>query len=201
MPLWGNKDYATGNQKPLFANTSNISSASTTVGAKANTNKFYGSVFGVSSTEADAVSGTNKKPAHPGWVSHKVGTGPIKGISITGGNGYNSGGYLILTDTSVANSGSGANISYSIANSQNIMEAYSSNAQLNVINSFVINSGGSGWSENSKISVVSTSRGITNSTFSFVLGGRGDRKTLETLVAMGSISEDDPRDNATYSGI
>lgn len=196
--LWGNKDYATGNQKPLFANTSNISSASTINGARANTNKHYGQVFGVSATEQSAITGG---PAHPGWVSYKVGTGPIKSIEAVGGSGYNSGGYLILTDTSAANTGTGANISFAIANAQNTLQSFSSNAQLNVINTITINSPGSGWSENSKIAVVSTNRGIVNSTFVITLGGRGDRRTFETLVAMGSITSDDPRDNTIFSGI
>lgn len=198
--LWGNKDYVTGNQKPLFANTTNVSSASTINGAKANTNKHYGQVFGVSAAEQIAL-GTNPHPVHPGWVSYKVGTGPIASIAAVGGSGYNSGGYLILTDTSAANTGTGANISFSIANAQNTLQSFSSNAQLNVINSIVINSGGSGWSENAKISVISTNRGIVNSTFTITLGGRGDRRFFETLVAMDSITSDSPRDNNIFSGV
>lgn len=199
MPLWGNKDYDTGNLKPLFANTTNISSSSTINGSRANTNHCYGQVFGVSAAEASNT--VNPKIVHPGWVSYKVGTGPIKTVGWSGGIGYNSGGYLILTDTSAANTGTGANISYTIANSQNVMESYSPNAQFNVINSITVVTGGSGWSENSKITVVSTSRGITNSTFSFTLGGKGDRKFFETLVAMGSITSDNPRDNYVFQNI
>lgn len=195
--LWGNKDYVTGNQKPLFANTTNVSSASTINGAKANTNKHYGQVFGVSVTEQQS----SGKTAHPGWVSYKVGTGPILSIGAVGGSGYNSAGFLLLTDTSAANTGVGANVAFTIANAQNSLQSFSSNAQLNVINTITVVNGGSGWSENSKIAVVSTNRGIVNSTFTITLGGRGDRRFYETLVAMDSISFDNPRDNNTFSGI
>jgi hypothetical protein len=196
MTLWGSTDYDSGNNKPKFANTTNVSSESSIHGEAANTNTFYGVVFGVSVEEAGTLEGG--RIAHPGWVSQKIGTGPIIGIERSGGIGYNVGGYFVMTDASVLGSGAGANISYAIANSQNTLESYSSNAQLNVINSVTITNGGSGYSDSSNIALYTTSRGITNTTFTIVLGGRGDRKTYETLVAMRSISGDDPRDDATF---
>jgi len=98
MTLWGNLDNATGNQKPVFANTSNHSSSSTIHGSSANSYTYYGNMMGVSATEQAAVA---KHGAHSGWVSQKIGTGPIKEIQIaTGGQGINAAGFLTITDTS-----------------------------------------------------------------------------------------------------
>ena len=201
MPLWGNIDYATGNNKPLYANTSNVSSQSTINGSVANTDAYYGSVVGVSATEQESSNSKVQHPAHAGWVSMKIGTGPITGLVISGGTGINSGGYLIITDNSIKRSGTGANISYSIANSQNTLQAYSSNSQLNVINSFTIVNGGSGFSNASAITILTNGTAISNATFTPVLGGRAGRIQTETLVTMGSISGDDPKDNVYFSGI
>lgn len=196
MSLWGSIDYDTGNNKPKFANTTNVSSESSIHGEVANTNAFYGVVFGVSVEESGTPEG--RRTAHPGWVSQKIGTGPIIGIGRSGGRGYNSGGYFVFTDGSILASGTGANVSYAIANSQNIMQAFSTNSYMNVINTVTVVAGGSGYSDSSNIALYTTSEGITNATFTITLGGRGDRKSYETLVAMGSMSGDDPRDNATF---
>ena len=76
MSLWGNKDYATSNNKPLYANTSTTTSSSTINGAAANTDQYYGVVVGVSATEQGSpVTASNTQPAHAGWVSLKFGTG------------------------------------------------------------------------------------------------------------------------------
>jgi hypothetical protein len=197
--LWGNIDAANGYNKPVFANTTNVQSNSTIHGTAANTVTYYGPVFGVSAQETSN-SGSDRV-THAGWVSQKIGTGPVASIGFSGGTGYNSGGYFVLTDGSVLASGTGANISYSIANSQNIMEAFSTNAQLNVINTITVVSGGRGYSSVSDITYYTTSRGITNATFTIVLGGRAGRKNYETIVAMGSITGDDPRDNVFFKNV
>lgn len=199
--LWGNIDYASGNLKPLFANTTNVTSSSTIHGEAANTDAYYGIVAGVSATEEERSNTTAQHPAHAGWVSMKIGTGPIVGLTISGGTGINSGGYLIITDNSLKRSGTGANISFSIANSQNTLQAYSSNSQLNVINSFTIVNGGSGYSNASAITVVTNGTAISNATFTPVLGGRAGRIRTEVLVAMGSMTGDNPRDNVYFTGI
>ena len=199
--LWGNIDYESGNLKPLFANTTNLTSSSTIHGEAANTDAYYGRVVGVSSTEQERSNSTPQHPAHAGWVSMKIGTGPVVSISSTGGTGINSGGYIILTDNSIKRSGTGANISYTIANSQNIMQAYSSNSQLNVINSFTVVSGGSGYSNSSAITALTNGTAISNATFTITLGGRAGRIQTEVLVAMGSMTGDDPRDNSYFTGI
>lgn len=69
MPLWGNVDTVSGNQKPVFANTGP---------STANTNPakiMYGNVWGVSVTEKSNTSGDGPKTTHAGWVSQKIGTG------------------------------------------------------------------------------------------------------------------------------
>lgn len=199
--LWGNKDYFTGNNKPLFANTSNISSTSTIHGSAANTNTYYGNVYGVSATELDQTQGAANHPQHAGWVSVKVGTGPIKTISEILGSGINAAGYLIITDGSALGSGTGANISFTIANSQNSLQSFSSNSYLNAISTLTIVNGGSGYSNASQLTIRTNGANTSLPTFTVELGGRAGRYSAETLVAMGSITFDDARDNVYFSGI
>ncbi len=70
--LWGNIDTASGNQKPVFANTTNVTSSSTIHGKAANTNTYYGQVYGVSATEAANNTGHEKKIVHAVWVSQNI---------------------------------------------------------------------------------------------------------------------------------
>lgn len=199
MPLWGNQDTANGIFKPVFANTTNAWSSSTINGAKANTNKYYGNVYGVSEGEQ---SRTNKHGSHAGWVSQKIGTGPIAAIDIlTRGSGLNAAGFLLITDGSPLGTGTGANFAYTIANTQNLLQASSSNAQLNGIATLTLVSGGSGFSNVSYVTAVPTGTNIALPTFAITLGGRAGRENYETIVAMGSMSGDDPRDNTYFSGV
>jgi len=195
MSLWTNLDGITGNGKPLYANTTYRVSNSTINGSKANTAKYYGAVYGVSATEAANTLVDGKKVAHAGWVSQKIGTGPIKSISITsGGQGYNSAGFL-----TISGGGDGTvNVSYTIANSLNTMQSYSSNARQNVIATVTIVSGGAGF--NVAPTVIAGGANITPATFSVTLGGRAGRVQYETLVAMGSITGDDPGDDKYFPG-
>lgn len=75
MSVWGNKDHVTGNNKPLYANTTNTTSSSTINGTAANTAAYYGIVVGVSPGEMSNVATFALRPQHAGWVSLKVGTG------------------------------------------------------------------------------------------------------------------------------
>lgn len=199
MPLWGNQDTANGIFKPVFANTTNAWSSSTINGSKANTSKYYGNMYGVSVNEQAT---TNKHGAHAGWVSQKIGTGPIAAIDIlTRGSGLNAAGFLLITDGSPLGTGASANFSYTIANTANLLQASSSNAQLNGIASLTLVSGGSGFSNVSYITVKPTGTNIALPTFAISLGGRAGREQYETIVAMGSMSGDDPRDNTYFAGI
>ena len=197
--LWGNKDYGTGNNKPLWANTSNNTSGSTINGSSANV--VYGAVMGVSTVEMQAAAAKPWAPAHAGWVSVKIGTGPLVNVVINNrGQGINSAGFLTISDSNNP-AGSGANASYTIANSQNSLQAYSTNAWLNSISTITINSGGANYANVSKVTI-SAVPGIVASNIYPVLGGRAGQYKTEVLVAMKSISTatDDPRDNAFFTG-
>jgi hypothetical protein len=199
--LWGNKDYATSNNKPLWANTTNASSNSVINSTKANTNKYYGIVAGVSATEESASASLAQHPQHAGWISLKVGTGPIKAISVSGGTGINAAGYLTISDISVLGSGTGANISFTTANSQNTLQTYSTNSAWNTYGTLTVVNGGSGYSNASAITIRTNGANTSLGTFTIELGGRGGRVQTETLIAMGSITSDDPRDNVWFAGI
>lgn len=199
--LWGNKDYNSGNNKPLFANTSNSTSNSTINGTAANTNAYYGIVAGVSATELDASQGAANHPQHAGWVSLKIGTGPITAVSVSGGSGINAAGYLTVTDLSAWGQGANANISFTIANSQNSLQGFSTNSAWNTIATCTVVSGGAGYSNASAITIRTNGANTTLPTFTVTLGGRGGRYSAETLVAMGSMTLDDARDNVWFSGV
>lgn len=201
MSLWGNIDYPTSNLKPVFANTTNASSNSTINSTAANTNKYYGVVAGVSASETERANSTPQHPTHAGWVSLKIGTGPITNISVAGGTGINAAGYLMITDGSVLGQGTGANISFTTANSQNTLQTYSSNSAWNTYGTLTIASGGSLYSNASAITIRTNGANTSLGTFTVTLGGRAGRIATETLVAMGSITLDDPRDNVYFTGI
>lgn len=199
MPLWGNLDTASGNQKPVFANTSNAYSNSTINGTAANTDTYYGNMFGVSAGEQ---ANAPKAGAHSGWVSQKIGTGPVASISVSGGEGINANGFIILTDGSYLGQGTGANISFVMANTQNTLQRFSTNPTWNGVGSVTIVSGGSGWSNADAITgVVSNAANTTQPTITVTLGGRAGRIQYETIIATGSISGDDPRDNVYFAGV
>lgn len=199
--LWGNKDFATGNNKPVYANTSNVTSNSTINGTAAGNVKFYGIVAGVSANERTLANSVPQQPAHAGWVSLKVGTGPITGISVTGGTGINAAGFLTITDASVTGTGTGANISFTTANSQNTLQTFSSNSAWNTFGTLSIVNGGSGFSNASAITISTNAANTSLGTFTITLGGRAGRVQTETLVAMGSMTFDDPKDNVWFTGV
>lgn len=91
MPLWGNIDYASGNNKPNYSNTA--------------------TTFGVSVTEVANTSGDGRKVAHAGWNKLTAGTGPVASITIaTAGDGYANGEFLTFT----GGGGTGANGSVTV---------------------------------------------------------------------------------------
>jgi hypothetical protein len=156
-------------------------------------------MYGVSATE---VAANPNKAVHAGWVSQKIGTGPVASISITsGGTGINADGYLLISDNSYLGQGAGFNASFSIANSQNTLQTYSTNSAWNVINSITIVNGGSGFSNVAALNVRTNGSNTTWPNLSITLGGRAGRFNYETIVAMGSITGDDPVDNVYFSGV
>jgi hypothetical protein len=195
MSLWGNKDYASGNNKPLYANASPTASESTINGSAANTNAYYGNVWGVSATESANTLGDGQKVAHAGWVSQKIGTGPLATITITSpGSGINANGFLAISGAG----GTGANIKFEIANSQNTLQSYSANSAWNVVVSATITDPGTGFTGTP--TVVYNGANTTRPTFSVTVGGRAGRVNYETLVAMGSMTEDTTADNTYFPG-
>lgn len=202
MSLWGNIDYATGNNKPKFANTTLTTSESSIHGADANTDKYYGAVAGVSPTEKTVAATKAQNPAHAGWVSYKIGTGPLKTLAIAnGGVGFNSAGFLIVSDGSTYGQGTGANVSFSIANAQNTLQTFSTNPLWNVISGYTIVNAGSGYSNAAAVTVTATGDNISAPEITVTLGGHAGRVKTEVLVAMGSITADNPADNAHFTGI
>lgn len=201
--LWGNIDYPNSNQKPVFANTTNTTSNSVINGTSANTVKFYGIVAGVSADEEERSNNTPQHPTHAGWVSLKIGTGPVSAVAITSrGEGINADGFIVVTDTNSDVTGSGANISFTIANTQNTLQTYSTNSAWNGIGTLTVVNGGSGYSNVSKLTyAVSNAANTTQPVLSITLGGRAGRIQTETLVAMGSITLDAPSDNAYFTGV
>jgi hypothetical protein len=189
MPLWGsvdntansvisavqqvNKSVSTTNRDELFGNT--------TVG-KYDNNYAMGQ-FGISTLER--TSGNVAMDGHAGWVLRKVGTGGIVSIAInSGGTGINAAGYIDFTG---ANTGS-PNVSFTIANSQNVLEAYSTNSTLNVVNTVTLVTAGQGFI--AKPGYSTNGDTTTEPTFNIVMGDRTGRVQYETLVAHGSMTSD-----------
>jgi hypothetical protein len=188
MALWGNRDLASGNQKPVFANTSPTTSNSTINGTAANSAKYYGNVWGVSATEAAAnTTGDGGKMTHAGWVSQKIGTGYIKELIITdAGAGYNTAADLIIT----GGGGSGATGTFTVSSN--------ANAQLNVVTTVSLTNQGSGYT--STPTVTANGSNISAASITAVMGGRIGRTQYEVLVAMGSMSNDNTADNTYFPG-
>lgn len=187
MSLWGTFDNATGNQKPIFANSNNK-------------NMLASTVFGVSAEERANVSGgASLGIPHAGWNIIKKGTGPIATITITdAGSGINSSGFLTVTTTLIGANTLNANISYTMVNALNSQQSFSSNHHLNVVGSVAIVTGGIGY--NTAPTVTYTGANTTLPTFSVTMGGRVGRISSETLVAAGSITGDDSADDFLLPG-
>jgi hypothetical protein len=177
MPLWGNLNGPTGNSKPKYANVA--------------------STLGVSVTEksnTQAIAAGNISP-HSGWVKQTLGTGGIATITISsGGTGINSAGFLTIS----GGGGTGANASYTTANSQNTLQSFSTNPAWNVIATVALNSPGTGFT--SAPTVTYTGANSTRPTFTATVGGRAGRKFYETLVATGTIRGEDTADNTYFPG-
>jgi len=126
------------------------------------------------------------KAAHTGWNLRKQGTGYVSSVSISsGGQGYNANAYIIFTGGGGI-SGSNANASYTIANSLNSSQTFSSNALQNTIVTVTLNSPGSNYTS----APTATAQGgnISAATFTVTMGGRVGRVQFETLVALNNVA-------------
>lgn len=100
MPMWTNRDMASGNGKPLWANTANV--------------------YGVNTTEAQAANNLSKQVS-PGWVQVTRGTGYVVSANISNaGSNITVAGYVTIT----GGGGTGMNIAYGINNISNTVNSY-----------------------------------------------------------------------------
>jgi hypothetical protein len=181
MSLWGNLDAANNVPKQsemvgYGGNTPQITQNGQVYFANTKINAFMANaalgIFGVDATEQQNALTTLGKPQHAGWVIRKVGTGPV--VTIT------------------ANAGSVAvnsYITFAQGNSVNGTGATVANAQITVntagyIQTITINNGGS----YANTPIATANQG--NSALTITMGGRANRVTTETIVAMGSMTGD-----------
>lgn len=140
------------------------------------------STYGVSVTEKANNQGVGPKLTHAGWVKIETGRGPLGSITIVNpGSGINANGFLSVTGGGASRQ---ANVSYVVSG--------------NIVSQIIINDAGKGY--NSSPTVVYTGSNTTRPTFSVSLGGRAGRVTNEVLVAMSSITNDNPGDNTILPG-
>ena len=181
MSLWGNLDAANNAPKQsdmvgYGGNTPQVTPNGQVYFANTRINAFMANsalgIFGVDTSEQTNATGVAGKPQHAGWVARKVGTGPVVSITAnTGAVGTNS---FITFSQGNGSAGSGNT---------------AANAQISVntagyITSITLNSGGS--YANTPIATPVSG----NAVFTLTMGGRANRVTTETLVAMGSMTGD-----------
>jgi hypothetical protein len=132
-------------------------------------------VFGVDATEANSTftSGDGRNVTHAGWVARTVGTGPVESIT---GVGLSSNGYITFIGGS---SGAAAGMTGNVA----------ANAQVYVNTA--------GWLVNVTMRTAGSYANTPNVVFpsgnvvpTVTMGGRANRVTQETIVAMGSMVGD-----------
>lgn len=125
------------------------------------------------------------KAAHVGWNLRKEGTGYVSSITISsGGQGYNSAGYITFSGGGLNNTA--ANASYTVANSLNIQQSYSSNAYQNTIVTVTLNSPGSNYTSTPVAEALGAN--LAPATFTVTMGGRVGRVQFETLVALNNVA-------------
>ena len=181
MSLWGNLDAANNAPKSsdmvgYGGNTPQVTQNGQVYFANTRINAFMANsalgIFGVDTTEQTNATGLSGRPQHAGWVVRKVGTGPI--VSITANSGavaVNS--YITITQ---GNGAGGTGNTAAVANVAVNTAGY--------ITSITVVSGGS--YANTPIATPNTG----NAVFTVTMGGRANRVTTETIVAMGSMTGD-----------
>lgn len=172
MSLWKSQDAASNAPVYTVASGYGISANGSTLYENANLQVSGATgVYGVDTTEAGVTSGDGKDVAHAGWNLARRGTGPV--LSITANNGavaVNS--YIRFSGGGTGNTSANATVSV--------------NATGHVI-SVTVNNGGS----YSSTPTASKNTGSTsNAVYTVTMGGRANRVSYETLVAMGSMTGD-----------
>ena len=187
MSLWGNLDAA--NNAPKHGDTAGY--GGNTPQVTANTQVYYSNtrngafitgsaigVFGVDAQEqinAEASANTLLGvPQHAGWVIRKTGMGPVVAISANAGSvGANS---LITFSQGLGRDGSAIGVSNAVASISVNTAGYIST--ITIVNP--------GLYANTPILRPNTG----NAVFTVSMGGRANRISTETLVAMGSMTGD-----------
>lgn len=182
MSLWKSEDAASN--APLWSVGSGL-------GSSANGSTLFGNtqisafvtnaelgVFGVDTTEQGIVANAGNVGQHAGWIVRKKGTGPVVTISVTNSGAKSNIGNAYVTFT-------GGGTANTTANAQIF-----ANTTTNVVESIVLNSGGS-YSGTPSASIT----GNANVTIALTVGGRAGRVQSETLVAMGSMTGDGSDDD------
>ncbi len=189
MALWGNLDAANnapissamtgyGGTTPEVTANSQVYYANTKLGSFSD-NQAIG-IFGVSAAEqanSRTVASTGT-PTHAGWVTRRVGMGPVATITANAGCvAVNS------TITIVANSGFGNTGSNGRSTIIPVVATISVNTAGYISTITIVNPG---LYANTPILRPNTG----NAVFTVSMGGRANRISTETLVAMGSMTGD-----------
>ena len=174
MSLWTQSDAAAGAPKhPGVAAVGNASGSSlfgNTQIAAFNTNvREAVGIFGVDTTEQGVSATSNTHPQHSGWVLVTQGTGPVTSVTANASS--------VATNTFLTFTGGGTGAIQ--ANASVVVNAnnYIVRVVLNEANGFI---GGS-------YLVAPTIGQVGNATFTITMGGRTGRRSVETLVATGTI--------------
>ena len=220
MSLWGNLDAS--NNAPIFWDASGYTpnvSANSSVTANAANGQIAGifgnttigfsregvvaGIFGVDATEANSqfTSGDGRNVTHAGWVYRVAGTGPITSITA------NDAAVTVNSFIRFAGGSSGAPAGMTgntIANARVFVNTTGHIVSIDV-------SDGGSYATTPTIANVYTSliyvqntnpistASFTNAVYTIVMGGRANRVTQETLVAMGSMEGDaTTSDDANY---
>lgn len=175
MSLWKSEDAASNAPVYTVASGYGISANGSTLYENANLQVSIATgVYGVDTTEAGITTGDGKKVAHAGWNLARRGTGGV--LSITANTGaYSNAGNVYLTFT-------GGGTGNTTANAQVFI-----NVSSNLITSIVVNNPGS-YITTPSITAIGGASGAA--TFTVTMGGRANRVSYETLVAMGSMTGD-----------
>lgn len=172
MSLFGSRDLANNAPKNAVAGGLGVAANGQALFGNTQTSAFVSNLavgtFGVDKTEAGITTGEGKKVAHAGWNLRKQGVGPV--LSITANTG------AVGTNSFVTFSGGGTpNVA---ANATVVVNGGGQIVQV------VMNTGG----QYKTTPTATPTSG--NAVFTVVMGGRANRVQYETLVAMGSMTDD-----------
>lgn len=160
MPLWGTRHFPSGNQKPVWANTANVSMI----------NVQNATVLSSNSVE-------------PGWIELTVGQGYVRALSLnTGGANINSAAFTAAAGTITFTGGLGPNAN------QAAKARFGINNVSNTVNSITFDTPtntGFGYTSTPTLSIAGVAAADQPSIIA-LMGGRVGRNNYETLVSLKS---------------